>query len=116
RALARSWGQSEGAAALAGLAYALGGFTLAHVQHLNILVALAWIPAVFVLTERFLDRGDLRSLGLAALCLGLQLLGGHPQLAVYGVLALGGYVLTRLPAIVAWPPPDRTRPLAGRVR
>jgi hypothetical protein len=113
RALARSWGQSDGAATLAGLVYALGGFTLVHLQHLNILVALAWIPAVFVFTERFLDREDLRSLGLAALCLGLQLLGGHPQLAVYGVLALGGYVLTQLPAIAASPPSTRTRALAG---
>jgi hypothetical protein len=112
-ALARAWGQTEEAAVLAGTVYGLGGFTLVHVQHLNILVALAWLPVVFTFTERFLEGLDLRFLGLAALGLGLQFLGGHPQMALYGVLALGGYGLLRLVPLMRSADPLRVRAAVG---
>jgi hypothetical protein len=112
-ALARAWGQTGAAAILAGTVYGLGGFTLVHVQHLNILVALAWVPVVFFFTERFLERRGGRDVGLAALALGLQLLGGHPQMVLYGVLALGTYVAFRLVPLFRARDPDRVRVLLG---
>ena len=49
--LARVLGQSRAAALLAAIAFAFGGFTFGHLQHLNILVAIAWIPIVLAATE-----------------------------------------------------------------
>jgi hypothetical protein len=112
-ALARAWGQTGTAAVLSGIVYGLGGFTLVHVQHLNILVALAWLPVVFLFADRFLERQEWRSLGLAALALGLQFLGGHPQMVLYGVLALGAYAACGLVPMLRARHPARVRSLLG---
>jgi len=87
------------AALLAALAYALGGFTFGHLQHLNVIVGIAWIPVVLAATDRYLTAGDLRSLGLAALALGLLALGGHVQITLYGLLGWVAFSVSRLPAL-----------------
>jgi hypothetical protein len=112
-ALARAWGASGAAAIVAGLVYGLGGFTLVHVQHLNILVALAWIPVVLRLVEGFLETHDRRPLGLAAVAVGFQFLGGHPQMALYGVVLLAAYAGYRLSSLFRRRDPDRFRTTVG---
>src|SRR5262249_59435496 len=70
--------------------------TMGHLQHLNILVALAWIPLVLASVAAYLDRGAGRRLGLAAAALAMALLGGHPQIVVYGLVLVAAYVAVRL--------------------
>lgn len=94
--LARAWGRSAEAAFLAGLSYGLGGFVLAHLQHFNHVVAIAWLPMLFLCVERFLETGSRMALGLGALTLGLQILGGHSQVVLYGGFVVGARVLMRL--------------------
>lgn len=94
--LARVLDLSHSAALLGAIAYAFGGFTFGHLQHLNVLVAIAWIPIVLATTERYLATADRRSLGLAILAVGLLLLGGHPQLTLYGLAAQTAYCLSRI--------------------
>ena len=94
--LARAWGRSAEAAFLAGLSYGLGGFVLAHLQHFNHVVAIAWLPVLFLCVERFLETGSRMALGLGALTLGLQILGGHSQVVLYGGLVVGARVLMHL--------------------
>ncbi|HEY7513459.1 MAG TPA: hypothetical protein VIC87_03225, partial [Vicinamibacteria bacterium] len=95
-AWARTLRCSRAAALLAALAYSMGGFALGHLQHLAILVALGWIPVVLASTERYLLTSERRFLGLTAWAVGLLLLGGHPQISLYGLSALGCYGLFRL--------------------
>jgi hypothetical protein len=95
-ALARALEMTRPAALLAAIAYAFGGFTFGHLQHLNVVVGLAWIPVAFAATERYLATSDRRCLGLAMLATGLLVLGGHPQIALYGLFALAAYCAFRL--------------------
>jgi hypothetical protein len=89
--LARGWGQSPAAAALAGMVWSLGGFTMGHLQHFNILVALAWVPLAFYAVDRVLEAPSRRTVSVAALVVGLDLLGGHVQIVLYTALALAAY-------------------------
>jgi hypothetical protein len=95
-ALARRWGQSNAAAAVAGAVWCLGGFTQGHLQHFNIVVAVAWAPVVFLAVDRILEAPSPRSVSLAALALGLDLLGGHIQIVLYTGLAAAAYAVLGL--------------------
>ena len=81
------------AAGLAGALFAFGGYTGAHVEQINQLQGLAWMPWLFLLYHRAL-KGRLFYYGLLlAAGLALQLFTGHTQtvfitgvgLALYGV-------------------------------
>jgi Bacterial membrane protein YfhO len=109
--LARAWGQTRTGALIAGSCYGLGGYTTGHLQHLNILVALAWVPFLLSCAERYLTRDDRRSLGLAGAVLGLQIMGGHPQIVAYGLLGLFAHAALKLGLSIRREPP---RLLAGR--
>ena len=80
----------------AGTVYAFGGYLSAHVEQINQLQGLAWMPILFALYDRLLksDR-PLRAGLLLAMAWALQILGGHTQtvfisgvgLALYGLVA-----------------------------
>jgi hypothetical protein len=81
--LVRSETGSNYAGAAGGLIYALSGFMIAHLQHLDIIHPAAWAP-VFLLALRSLRRGfSTRWLVVGSIALGLCILGGQPQIAVY---------------------------------
>lgn len=98
--LARTLDLTRQAAVLSAVAYALGGFNFGHLQHLNIIIAAAWIPVAFVTTERYLVTSGRCHMGLAMLAMGLLMLGGHPQIVLYGLLALGAYCAFRLTGLL----------------
>lgn len=85
------------AALCSGLVYALGGFLVAHLNHINIVACAAWLPWLFFVTDRFM-AGDSpwRRTGdgaLLALFIGFEFLAGHPQIALLTFLALMAYAL-----------------------
>lgn len=88
-ALSRRLALTPAAALLSAIAYAFGAFTFGHLQHLNVIVGQAWIPVLLAATHRYIERGDRRSMSLAALALGLLILGAHVQIAAYGLLGWG---------------------------
>lgn len=98
-AFGRTLELTRAAAALAGIAYSLGGFAFGHLQHLDIVVAMAWLPLVLATVERFLVTSSRRFLGLAMLSVGLLNLGGHPQIVLYGLTATAAYAVFRLGAL-----------------
>src|SRR5512143_490677 len=98
-ALGRSWGLTRAAALLAAVAYSLCGFAAGHLQHLNILVAMAWVPVVFACVERYLSTSDRRALACSMLATGLFILGGHSQIVLYGLSALAAYAAFRLASL-----------------
>ena len=89
----RSLGRSRLAAWLAGLIFGLGGFTLARVENINQLNALAWLPALLWLYDETARAASGRSRirwGVAlAVAIALQLLAGHTQTTFVNMVGLG---------------------------
>jgi hypothetical protein len=91
------------AAAIGGLAYAFGGFTVGQVGHLNQISAAAWLPAVLLTYHRFAVTCRLHWIALGALALALQLLAGHPQETYMTLIVLGIFGVVTAP----WSSPRR---------
>ncbi len=107
RSLRLSWA----AAWLAGAIFGFGGFTLARVENINQLNALAWLPAsLWLLDETARAAGwrlRIRRGSALAVVLALQILAGHTQTlfingvgiglwAVYPLLRQAGWYIGRL--------------------
>ncbi len=109
----RSLGLSKGASCLGGLVWTIGGFNVAHLNHVGIISVTAWLPWAFLLSRSLLVTKDgrhpvhgwLKTAGLG-LVVGLQFLAGHPQMALMGSIALCFYILFLLYTV---------RPSLGRV-
>ncbi len=92
-AYARTLGLGRLAAFGAGLVFAFSGFMTAHLVHLNMIEAAAWIPLVLACFHRSLYGGGWPwSLGAGA-AFGISVLAGHCQISLYLVLFLGLYWL-----------------------
>jgi hypothetical protein len=93
----RSLRLSRLAAWLAGLIFGLGGFTLARVENINQLNALAWLPALLWLydeTARAASRRSRIRWGAAlAVAIALQLLAGHTQTTFVNMVGLALWAL-----------------------
>ncbi len=94
-ALVRALGAVRPAALCAGLCYALSGYMVVRAMSPNFIAVCAWLPLLFWLVDRILKRGHFFYVLLFALVIGLQLLAGHPQAALYGAVAVAGYGLYR---------------------
>ena len=94
-ALVRAFGAVRPAALCAGLCYALSGYMVVRAMSPNFIDVCAWLPLLFWLVDRILKRGHFFYALLFALVIGLQLLAGHPQAALYGAVAVAGYWLYR---------------------
>ncbi len=78
------------ASTIAGLVYGMSGFMMAHLGHITIIHAAAWIPLLIWALERLRLRWTaswmLIGIGATACCV----LAGHPQITIYG-LGLGTF-------------------------
>ncbi|MBC7262298.1 MAG: YfhO family protein, partial [Chloroflexi bacterium] len=96
-AFARRLKVGRTAALCSGLVYALGGFLVAHLNHVNIVASAAWLPWIFLVADRFMvgdtSRHRAGEAALLALLIGLEFLAGHPQIALLTFLALMAYGL-----------------------
>ena len=82
------------ASVVAGLIYGLGGFSLARIENINQLNALAWLPALLWLYDESAGGGRRTAafIGLSVV-IALQLLAGHTQTAFVNMVALGLWAL-----------------------
>ncbi|MCP4806622.1 MAG: YfhO family protein [Proteobacteria bacterium] len=92
--LCRKLGRTHEAAVLAGLAYALSGFVVAHVTYAGFHAVAAWLPWLIGVT---LSLRTSRQSGLFALITALCLTAGHPQAAVIALATAALVWLTRRP-------------------
>lgn len=71
------------------LAFSFNGYFMGHLYagHLSFVQNYIWIPLIFLCLNRFMANGSLSNAMAAGLLLGLQILGGFPQIAFYTVLA-----------------------------
>ncbi|MBM3328175.1 MAG: YfhO family protein [Calditrichaeota bacterium] len=98
--LARHFGAGRAAAWLAGAAFGYSPqlIVLADVGHGSKLMAMTWLPLIYLLMDRLRLRptpGRAAALGLA---FAVQVLALHPQVAAYGALLMGVYILYHLAA------------------
>ena len=73
---------------LSAIVFTFNGYVLAHLYagHLTLIQSYIWIPLVFLFLYRFLEDTRLTHAAGAGLVLGIQILGGFPQIAFYTIL------------------------------
>jgi hypothetical protein len=96
-AAARDLGFRRPVAFFAALVYMLGpyGVGLAGEGHGSKMMALTYLPLVFLFTNRLFERRDLLSLGLLAASVGTLMLANHVQIAYYVFMLVGLYIVFR---------------------
>ncbi len=80
-------------AGLSGIVYACGGFMMGHACHTAIIHGAAWLPALMLVVLKLGREPSRTWWALAALCVALIVLSGHPQIAAYALAAAGGYAV-----------------------
>jgi hypothetical protein len=95
--LARCWGCSREASALAALCYAFSGNVLFQWNNVPFLVGAAWLPEAIRQADRMIERGKIRYAVGFGVVLALMILGGDPQAAYNAILcaAIQGIVACR---------------------
>ena len=93
--LARCWGLGAWGRWFAGLSFPFCGFLVAWLLFPVTSVAV-WMPWLFWMTDRVLDRPGPRTIGGLALTSGLVLLGGHVQTSAHVLLASAAYASWRV--------------------
>ena len=76
-----------------GLAWGLGGYLGAQVEHVNQLQGLAWLPLMLSLTDRCVAGAKGRTVAGLSLVVGLVLLAGHTQTAFISLVGAAIYGL-----------------------
>jgi len=94
--LARTLGTPRVGALVAGLVYMFSGPLVAHAHHTNIVVAIAWLPALLMLIELTFRRSSLVPVCGLAVAVGMFILGAQPQYVLYGGLACAAFLAWRL--------------------
>jgi hypothetical protein len=89
-------GVTRPAALIGAVLFALGGYVGAHVEQINQLQGLAWMPWLFWLLARALER-PLRFIPWLAVALALQFFTGHTQTVFITGLGLALYTLLTRP-------------------
>ncbi len=92
--LARRWTGNPLAASVAGAMFAFNGLSWQMLDWVSNLAAWAWMPWVVLAVERAWRRREGRSLGLAALAGGMQMLTGSPEIIFLTWCLLGLLWLT----------------------
>ena len=93
--LLRVWKLSRIAALLGAITFMLSpyGIGLAAEGHGSKLMALSYLPLVFLLTHLLFERRDVLSFGLLSAAIGTLLLTNHMQIVYYVFIVLGLYLL-----------------------
>lgn len=78
-------------AAIAGAFYGFSGLFISNAQHIMIIVSAAWLPYVLFFVKKYFETKTKLFLMMAALCMGLSILGGYPEVWVASFIVLIPY-------------------------
>jgi len=84
---------SKAASTFAALAFTFGGFSIAHLGHMNVLTSLAWFPLILYLVEKGLQKDSYAYFLGAGLVLGVQFLAGFLMIPLFVMTIAFFYVL-----------------------
>lgn len=93
---ARRIGADRVGAMVAGIAFAFGGYMVAHVGHTNRIAAAAWLPWILLAIEELYRRLRWRWVALGAVFIAMQLLAGEPQMSLYTGMVAAAYAIFSL--------------------
>ncbi|HEY3332366.1 MAG TPA: hypothetical protein VGK19_20220 [Capsulimonadaceae bacterium] len=93
--LRRVSGLGAGAALLGGAVWQLSTWQVSWLALPSFLDTSAWIPLALLLAHRLASRPSVARAAALGLCLGVMMLAGHLQIAVYGMLLVGAYAVYR---------------------
>jgi len=84
------------AACFAGIVFVFNGYFMAHVYagHLTFVQNYIWIPLIFFFLNRFVNERRFVHAVAAGLTLGVQILGGFPQIAFYTILGTLAFIVS----------------------
>lgn len=80
---------------LGAVAFMFNGFFMGHLHHMNIIHSMAWMPLLFYLFEKDIQKGALGHSFLGGLVLGNLLLAGDPQFSLFCIMFSFLYLLLR---------------------
>jgi hypothetical protein len=95
-AYARVLGISRFPAMVSSIAFVFSGFMLAQFNHWTFVDTVAWLPAILACVVRADQSGRLWWGVLSGAALGVAILAGAPQFAMYNAFAVGGLALVLL--------------------
>jgi len=84
----RSLGLRRLPAFLAGCTFMLGGFLPGHLNHLNMLAAVGWLPLLLWAAEQATRQPGWSRWAVVGIFFGLQGLAGHPQISLLSALLI----------------------------
>lgn len=117
---ARQMGSGASGSMAAGIAFAYGGFMVAHLKHLSMTATVSLFPFGLLFMEKALTaptrRLMLRYAAGSGLVFGLQILAGHAQTAYYSALVYGAYAVARAANLRPHAAPRRGAPKEGHLR
>jgi len=93
--LARRLGVSPFGAWLAAVVFSFSGYLFAHIHHVSLICASAWVPLILLFVERAWQADPIRNGVLAALALAACALSGHPQTLFFSLLMVIFWTLWR---------------------
>ena len=93
--LARRLGVSPFGAWLAAVVFSFSGYFFAHLHHISLICAAAWVPLILLFVERAWQADPVRNGVLAALALAACALSGHPQTVFFSFLLIIFWTLWR---------------------
>jgi len=114
----RGLGVSVLGASISALVFTYNGFFVAHLYagHLSFVQNYIWIPLLFMLQfKSFQENQSLRWTIAAGLVLGIQILGGFPQIAFYTIIALTLHGVYRFAAVARKGPIREAMTVLARV-
>jgi hypothetical protein len=77
--------KSKLAATVTGLTYSMSGFMVAHLGHVTMIHAAAWISLILCSLEKLRHKFEPWWFAIGILAVACCFLGGHPQISVYGI-------------------------------
>lgn len=94
--LLRTFGRSEEAALFGALSFTLSAFVWQHTTHLNIVLAVAWLPWQFLWVKAMAEKEywRVRDMVIMALLIGIPFLIGQFQIQTFSVLVFLLYMLS----------------------
>ncbi|MEW6607562.1 MAG: YfhO family protein [bacterium] len=88
-------GLPKTSALISSLIFMFSGFSIAHLEHMDILNSIIWLPLLLIFMERIIKVAEKRYFYviLAGIFIGIQVLSGHQQMTFYSLLCLSLYFL-----------------------
>jgi len=92
---AKTIGLSPTPALISAIIFMFSGFSIEHLEHMDILNSFIWLPLNLIFIEKILreDKKTYLYIILAGIFIGIQILSGHQQIIFYSLLYLGLYFL-----------------------